>query len=175
MYLKSRLSAVVFLMIAVMYLVRPAVAQQTLGGITGTVVDPSGSAIPGVAVKATSDETKLVRTAKSNGSGSYALADLPIGTYTMTYTLDGFRTERIPGIVVQADRTLTLPVKLAVGAAADSVTVNASPLLNATDTTNGYVLDKAQIESIPQPTGSFTGDGDSSSRGKCRTTTGYRR
>ena len=157
MYLKSRLSVLVFLMIAVMYGVRPAVAQQTLGGITGTVVDPSGSAIPGVVVQATSDETKLVRTAKSNGAGSYALADLPIGTYTMTYTLDGFKTERIPGIVVQADRTMTLPVKLAVGATADSVTVNASPLLNATDTTNGYVLDKAQIESIPQPTGSFTG------------------
>jgi hypothetical protein len=83
-YFKSRLSALVFLMTAVLCVVSPAVAQQTLGGITGTVVDPSGSAIPGVAVKATSDETKLIRTAKSNGAGSYALTDLPIGTYTMT-------------------------------------------------------------------------------------------
>ncbi len=31
------------------------------------------------------------------------------------------------------------------------------PLMNAVDTTNGYVLDKAQIEAIPLPTGSFTG------------------
>jgi hypothetical protein len=58
---------------------------------------------------------------------------------------------------VQADRTVTLPAKLTVGAATDSVTVDANPLLNAVDTTNGYVLDKAQIESIPLPTGSFTG------------------
>jgi len=134
-----------------------ASAQQTLGGITGTVVDPSGSAIPGVEVKATSDETKLVRTAKSNGTGTYELVDLPIGTYTITFTLNGFTTERIPGIIVQADRTITLPGKLAVGSVADSVTVESTPLLNATDTTNGYVLDKTQIQEIPLPTGSPLG------------------
>jgi hypothetical protein len=132
-------------------------AQQTLGGITGTVVDPQGSAIPGAQVTAISDDTKLVRTAKSNAEGTYALVNLPIGKYTLTFTLPGFSTEKIPGIVVQADRTVTLPAKLAIGAVSDSVTVDVNPLLNATDTTNGYVLDKSQIESIPLPTGSFTG------------------
>ena len=134
-----------------------ACAQQTLGGITGTVLDPQGSAVPGVEVKAVSDDTKLVRTAKGNTEGSYALVNLPIGTYTLTFTLPGFSTAKYPGIVVQADRTVTLPVSLAIGAVSDSVTVDVNPLLNATDTTNGYVLDKAQIESIPLPTGSFTG------------------
>ena len=132
-------------------------AQQTLGGITGAVLDPTGGAIPGVEVKAVSDDTKLVRTAKSNAEGSYQLNDLPIGKYTITFTLQGFSTEKFPGIVVQADRTVTLPAKLAVGAVADSVEVDVNPLLNATDTTNGYVLDRAQIEAIPLPTGSFTG------------------
>ena len=58
---------------------------------------------------------------------------------------------------MQADRTVSLQGQLAVGAVADSVEVDVNPLLNAVDTTNGYVLDKAQIESIPLPTGSFTG------------------
>ena len=107
-------------------------------------------------MKATSDETKLVRTAKTNASGSYQLVDLPIGTYTVTFTMDGFSSEEIPGIAVQADRTITLPAKLTVGTSA-SVTVEATPLLNATDTTNGYVLDKAQIQEIPLPTGSVLG------------------
>jgi len=132
-------------------------AQQTLGGVTGTVLDPQGSAIPGVEVKAVSDDTKLVRTAKSNAEGTYALVNLPIGKYTLTFTLPGFSTAKYPGIVVQADRTVSLPAQLAIGAVSDSVTVDVNPLLNATDTTNGYVLDKAQIESIPLPTGSFTG------------------
>jgi hypothetical protein len=84
-------------------------AQQTLGGITGTVLDPAGSAVPGVEVKAVSDDTKLVRTAKSNVEGSYSLVDLPIGSYTITFTHEGFSVEQVPGILVQADRTVNLP------------------------------------------------------------------
>jgi hypothetical protein len=157
LHFKKNLSALVLTFAAMFSTILPTFAQQTLGGITGTVVDPSGSAVPDVEVKATSDATTLVRTTKSNGSGSYELVDLPIGTYVVTFTLNGFTTERIPGIVVQADRTITLPGKLAVGSVADSVTVESTPLMNATDTTNGYVLDRAEIQSIPQPTGSFTG------------------
>ena len=132
-------------------------AQQTLGGITGTVVDASGSAVPGAEVKATSQDTKLERSAKTNAQGTYTLNDLPIGKYTVTFAQQGFSTEKVPDILVQADRTVTLPGNLAVGAVADSVEVDVNPLLNAVDTTNGYVLDRAQIESIPLPTGSFTG------------------
>jgi hypothetical protein len=154
---KNKRTAIVLFLSAALSMALPAAAQQTLGGITGSVTDPTGSAIPGVAITATQLETKLVRTAKTNATGNYQLNDLPIGSYTLTYTLTGFSTEKIPGIIVQADRTVTLPAKLAVGATTDSVTVVENPLLNATDTTNGYVLDKAQIESIPLPTGSFTG------------------
>src|SRR6202161_2994768 len=159
MYLSSRklFASLVVLLSLVLLQFRTLQAQQTLGGITGTVVDPGGSAVPGVEVKATSEDTKLERTAESNAQGTYALNDLPIGKYTVSFTLQGFSTERYPGILVQADRTVTLPAQLKVGAVADSVEVDVNPLLNAVDTTNGYVLDKAQIEQIPLPTGSFTG------------------
>jgi Carboxypeptidase regulatory-like domain/TonB dependent receptor len=136
---------------------KPMQAQQTLGGITGTVIDPSGSAIPDTEVKATSEDTGLERTAKSNTQGTYGFNDLPIGKYTVVFTRDGFSSERYPGILVQADRTVSLPAQLKVGTVADSVEVDVNPLLNAVDTTNGYVLDRAQIEAIPLPTGSFTG------------------
>ena len=138
-------------------LVRVAAAQQTLGGIVGTVTDPTGSAIPGATVTVVSAETKLTRSAKSNGQGSYALTDLPIGHYSVTVSLPGFKMAKFPDITVQADRTATLPVGLAIGETSESVTVDANPLMNAVDTTNGYVLDKEQIENVPLPTGSFTG------------------
>src|SRR6202167_3194776 len=154
---RERLSAVVVLFSIVLLLPQAMQSQQTLGGITGTVVDPAGSAVPGVEVKATSEDTKLERTAQSNAQGSYVLNDLPIGKYTVTFTMQGFSTEKVPGILVQADRTVSLPAQLKVGAIADSVEVDVNPLLNAVDTTNGYVLDRAQIEAIPLPTGSFTG------------------
>jgi hypothetical protein len=132
-------------------------AQQTLGGIVGTVTDSSGGVLPGVAVVAVDEGTQLTRTAQSNSSGDYSFPNLPIGTYTVTFTRDGFSTARFPGLVIQADRTITLPAQMATGSVTEAVTVEAVPLLNAVDTTNGYVLDKAQIESIPLPTGSFTG------------------
>jgi hypothetical protein len=134
-----------------------AFAQQTLGGITGVVTDPAGAILPGTSVTLTGDQTGLKRVQTAGSNGFYNFPDLPIGSYTLTFTRDGFKSSKFPGIQVQADRTLTLPATLAVGAVADSVTVDANPLLNAVDTTNGYVLDKEQIESIPLPTGSFTG------------------
>ncbi len=132
-------------------------AQQTLGGITGNVTDPSGRTLSDVEVNATAEETRLTRKARSNAQGTYTLNDLPIGPYTLIFRHNGFSTQRFPGILVQADRTVTLPAQLAVGAVNESITVDINPLLNAVDTTNGYVLDKQQIESIPLPTGSFTG------------------
>ncbi len=135
----------------------PGLAQQTLGGITGAVTDATGAVVPEVTVTAVDQGTKLTRTVKSSNTGSYALVNLPIGTYTVTFAREGYTAERVPGIVVQADRTLTLPGNLQVGAVNTAVTVEADPLMNAADTTNGYVLDRAQIQAVPLPTGSFTG------------------
>jgi hypothetical protein len=145
------------LSVFVLGLCDPTLAQQTLGGITGTITDTSGSAVPDTNVTAVQDSTGLTRTATSNSSGTYAFVNLPIGTYTLTYTRDGFDSSKYPDINVQADRTVTLNVSLKVGSVSTSVEVDATPLMNATDTTNGYVLDKTQIDSIPLSTGSFTG------------------
>jgi Carboxypeptidase regulatory-like domain len=134
-----------------------ASAQQTLGGITGVVTDAQGSVVAGASATVVGDQTGLKRTQMSGTNGYYDFVNLPIGTYTLTVTHEGFQTEVFPGIVVQADRTATVNASMAIGAVSSSVTVNASPLMNAVDTTNGYVLDKAQIQSIPLPTGSFTG------------------
>ncbi|SNS24677.1 Carboxypeptidase regulatory-like domain-containing protein [Granulicella rosea] len=132
-------------------------AQQTLGGITGVVTDGAGAILPGTTVVVTSIQTGLTRTQTSGSNGYYAFSNLPIGDYTLTFTHDGFKVSKIPTIAVQADRTGTVNADLVAGGASDSVTVDAVPLMNATDTTNGYVLEKDQIESIPLPTGSFTG------------------
>ncbi len=132
-------------------------AQQTLGGITGTVSDKSGSVLPDTAVTIVGDQTKLTRTQKTNGNGAYDFVNLPIGTYTVTVAHEGFQTERLPSIPVQADRTATLNVSLKVGQVGTTVEVEATPAMNAVDTTNGYVLEAQQIQEVPLPTGSFTG------------------
>src|SRR5580700_2820157 len=134
-----------------------ALAQQTLGGITGTVTDPGGSVLPDTSVTIVGDQTKLTRTIKTNTNGGYDFVNLPIGTYTLTVAHDGFQSQKLPAILVQADRTATLNVALKVGQVGTTVEVTAVPVMNAVDTTNGYVLEEQQIQSIPLPTGSFTG------------------
>ena len=132
-------------------------AQQTLGGITGTVTDKTGGVLPDTLVTIVGDQTKLTRTQKTNSNGIYDFVNLPIGTYALTFEHEGFQSEKIPSITVQADRTATVNAALPVGKVGTVVEVEAVPLMNAVDTTNGYILETAQIEAVPLPTGSFTG------------------
>jgi len=132
-------------------------AQQTLGGITGTVTDKSGSVLPESSVTIVADQTKLTRMQKTNGNGAYDFVNLPIGIYTVTVSHEGFQRERLPAILVQANRTATLNITLNVGQVGTTIDVEAAPIMNAVDTTNGYILEQQQIAAVPLPTGSFTG------------------
>jgi Carboxypeptidase regulatory-like domain len=130
--------------------------QATLSSINGTVVDGSGAAVSGASITATQDQTSLTRSVKSSSAGYFQILDLPTGSYTVTVTRDGFDTLVLPQITVVETRPSTVTASLRVGQVATSVTVNENPLLNATDTTNGYTLSHDQIQDIPLATGSFT-------------------
>ncbi len=157
MITRSRLPLLLVAIILCLQLTPSVLGQQTLGGITGVITDVQGGILPGVAVTLVGDQTGLTRSQVSGGNGFYDFANLPIGTYTLSFKKDGFETQKMQAIAVQSDRTGTLNVQLKVGAVNTVVSVDAVPLMNAVDTTNGYVLDKTQIQSIPLPTGSFTG------------------
>ena len=131
--------------------------RQTLGGITGTVTDSSGAVISGATVTLVGDQTKLTRTQTTSTTGSYSFVNLPIGTYTLSFTQQGFESQNIPSILVQANRTATVNAELKIGNVSESITVEETPLMNMVDTTNGYVMDKLEIDAVPLPTGSFTG------------------
>ena len=155
--LTKKMKLGIFLVAVLLGLSLCALAQQTLGGITGTVTDKSGSVLPDTTVTIVGDQTKLTRTLKTNGAGAYDFVNLPIGTYTVTVAHDGFQTQKLPSILVQADRTATLNISMKVGQVGTTVEVEAAPAMNAVDTTNGYILEKEQIDEVPLPTGSFTG------------------
>src|ERR1700730_10789359 len=134
-----------------------ASAQQTLGGITGTVTDESGASVPATTVTIVGDQTKLTRTLNTSDAGAYDFVNLPIGNYTITFGHTGVQTLNIPSIQVQANRSASVNATLKIGEVGQTVTVEETPLVNAADTTNGYVLEKQQLDAIPLPTGSFTG------------------
>ncbi|HVI07289.1 MAG TPA: TonB-dependent receptor [Candidatus Binatia bacterium] len=151
----SHFSSVFFFLLSIL-IGYSAMAQETLGGINGEITDPSGAVVQGASVKARAVATNLMVTARTNGDGSFSIADLPIGTYEVTLTKEGFKTAVYPQIIVQGNRIATLNVQMKPGAVSSTVEVEATPLLNETDTTTGYVLNSQIIENSPLGTGSFT-------------------
>jgi len=133
-----------------------AMAQETLGAITGTVKDASGAAVPGAAVKAVNLATNLEVSGRSDNNGSYLLPNLPAGSYRLSISKEGFQTESHTLILVNGGRTTTVDGDLKVGQVSASVEVNSTPLMNQVDTTNGYVVDQLTLEQTPLGTGSFT-------------------
>jgi len=131
-------------------------AQQTLGGIAGTVTDDSGARVPAATVTVVGNETKLTRSQDTNETGSYDFVNLPIGGYSVAVSHPGFQTLQIPAIQVQANRIATVNVTLKIGDIRQTVKVEETPLVDATDATNIYVLEKQQLDSIPLSNGSFT-------------------
>ncbi len=142
--------------LAVLVCSLPGLAQQTLGSVNGTVLDPSQAAVSGATVIVTNTSINVIEETTTQKTGFFQIFNLPIGIYAVKISHEGFETEELKGIAVQEARATTVNATLKVGAATASVIVTGTPLLNATDTTNGYTMDSAQIELTPLATGSFT-------------------
>jgi len=133
-----------------------AFAQQTLGSLNGTVTDASGAVVQKAKVTIRNAATNLTITAESKDDGSFTVVDLPIGTYEVTFSKPGFQKAVYPEILVKGALTTTINASLRTGEITSSITVNAVPLLNETDTSNGYTVDSQLAQEIPLGTGSFT-------------------
>src|SRR6476659_1938846 len=78
---------------------------QTQGGITGTVTDSSGAAVPGASVTVTNTATRGTRETTTNADGVYTFPSLPPGTYELKIELQGFKTAEIPSFKVDIQQT----------------------------------------------------------------------
>jgi hypothetical protein len=131
-------------------------AQSVLGSISGSVTDSSGATIAKASVVARSQATNLTVTALSSENGLYQIPNLPIGTWSLTISKDGFVAEVHTAVLVQADQPTSVNSVLSVGSVSSKVEVSGSPLMNQTDISSGYVLDERTIRETPLGTGSFT-------------------
>ena len=100
-------------------------AQDT-ASITGTITDPSGAAVPNAQVAVTNAEHGINRTSLSNGSGDFLFASLPIGSYDLTVTAEGFKKYAAKGIVLVIAQKARVNVTLEVGTISTEVIVQGS-------------------------------------------------
>ena len=106
-----------------------AVAQSDRGTITGTVSDPAGAVVANAAIEARNLDTGALSQAASTSTGNYTLAELPAGTYELSVTVPGFKKYVRSGLTVQAAQIIRVDVPMEVGAATESVTVQADAAL----------------------------------------------
>ncbi len=127
-----------------------ALAQQQTGEIFGRVTDTSGAVLPGAVVTVSGPALLQPRVAVTSETGTFRFPELPIGAYTVTTELAGFRT------VIRQDVRLTIGfsaqinVQLDVSAVEESVTVTGqSPLVDTRSTTAKTTFDLDTLQNIP--------------------------
>ena len=125
---------------AMLLLTLPLAAQTSGGTISGTVLDPSGSAVNGATVSIVNDGTNETSTLTTEGAGNFSLPNINPGGYTITVTAPGFGTTKTK-TTVEISKVNTLHIPLSVESAGATVTVDAS-------TTSSVDLDNPGLNQV---------------------------
>src|ERR1019366_3087593 len=127
------------------------VGQTFRGTILGTVTDPSGAVVAGASVKVRNVATGLERTTATSADGSYAVSELPIGSYTVTVSLTGFQTAITSNVEVNVATERRGDVAVKNGKVSERVEVSGEELsqVETTSAELGGTLTSETIANIP--------------------------
>jgi hypothetical protein len=145
-----KLSNLRYLLLLVLLLAGlPFRASAQNATIVGTVTDPSGSVIANVKVTIRQMETNLANTFTTNDSGQYVAVDLAIGHYNIKAEASGFKVAEQKGLVLQVGDRTRVDFQLTLGAATETVTVEANAVRVQADTGEvSSVIDEQQMSQI---------------------------
>jgi hypothetical protein len=137
-------------LVAAALLAAGAAAQTVTGSISGTVVDPQKSIVPGATVTIVNEATSDSRTAVTDDQGYFQVTNLQPGNYTARVELTSFRTFERKNIVLSAGERLSIgTIGLEVGGLGETVTVEArGSHVNTAETQNAGLLTSNQIEQV---------------------------
>ncbi|HEX8030457.1 MAG TPA: TonB-dependent receptor, partial [Vicinamibacterales bacterium] len=137
---------------AVVALLVSTLAARAQGSIAGSIKDPSGAVLPGVTVEAASPALiEKTRSAVTDSAGNYRIVDLPPGTYSVSFTLTGFKTARREGVVIQGTFAAPVSAVMQVGALEETITVSGTPTVDVSNNTAQFVVDREILDQIPTP------------------------
>ncbi|WP_321474038.1 carboxypeptidase regulatory-like domain-containing protein [uncultured Paludibaculum sp.] len=128
-----------------------AQAVAGLAGVSGSVRDESGSAVPGAAVVVSNDSLGIRRTMDTNESGAFSAPSLPPASgYAVSVKRQGFATWEVKDFQLQVGQTQSFNVTLSVATTATTVEVtSAAPLVSDTNVGVSQVVGQSQIDNLP--------------------------
>src|SRR5215467_4053817 len=126
-------------------------AQESTATIAGIVKDASGAVLPGVTVEAASPELiEKVRTVVTDGTGQFRIVSLRPGTYTVTFSLNGFSTVKREGLDVKVGLITIANADLKVGTVEETITVTGeTPVVDVQSAKRQQTLSDEVLASIP--------------------------
>ena len=87
---------------------------------------------------------------QTNASGDYSFPEVPVGTYTLSFDLAGFKTNVGKGITVELNQIVTFNSTLQIGETKEVVEVSSeAPLVDTTSTQLGAVMDNRRSKNLP--------------------------
>ncbi len=125
-------------------------SAQGYAKITGTVTDPSGAVIPFARVTATQTQTGTQSVVKTAADGAYVFPALLPSNYSISVSAKSFENYTQTGIVLEADQSVTINIKLVVGSSAVTVSViGDAPQVDTTTGTLSQVIDESRVVDLP--------------------------
>src|SRR3984893_2811278 len=135
---------------AVLALTFSAFAQVQNGQFEGVVTDPTGAAIANAKVTVSNSATGLILSATTNSSGSYAVKEVPPGTYKVEVEASGFKKLENNGVTANAGTISRVDAKLQLGKASETVKVTGeAAAVNTEDSKLATTVSSAQINNLP--------------------------
>ncbi|MCP5112875.1 MAG: carboxypeptidase regulatory-like domain-containing protein, partial [bacterium] len=126
------------------------VAQNRTSAISGMVTDASGATVAGAGVLAHHIPTGTLRRAESAEGGRFRILRLEVGEYELTAEMEGFKTSRHEGLILELDRELVVDPVLQVGERAESVVVvGQARTIEASPSALTSLVDSNTIEHLP--------------------------
>jgi hypothetical protein len=123
---------------------------SSTASISGVVIDSDGGVIPGATIVVKNIKTGESFNTVSSGAGTFSIPALITGTYTVTVSLEGFKTALLNNVVVNSGVPASVRATLEVGGLTEQVTVQAnSELVQTQSAAVSTVLDTRQVQSLP--------------------------
>jgi hypothetical protein len=141
----------IFALLGCIAFLAPAVAaQKTNGQISGSVTDQAGAAVAGATITVRQPSTGFVRVVQTTDNGTYSVADLPAGTYTVSVSRDGFKETVVSSVVVNTSTITTQNVALEIGEVSARVDITADIVQIESQTgAVGEVVSGEQVRELP--------------------------